>query len=69
MTVLARPFDSVDLGDMIHMMEHITMREALEHLRAALVLLDAEGQHAAAAQLDHLIHQIQVSIAAASGAS
>jgi hypothetical protein len=50
-------------------MKQPTMQEALEHLQAALAFLDAEGHHAAAAQLDHLIHELQSSMAAASGAS
>ena len=42
------------------------INKAMEHLEAALALLDAEGQHAAAAQLDHLMHELQASITAVS---
>ncbi len=45
------------------------MQKALEHLKAALALLDAEAQHAAAAQLCQLIHELHISMTAASGAS
>ena len=45
------------------------INKAMEQLEAALALLDAEGQHAAAAQLDHLMHELQASITAESGAS
>jgi hypothetical protein len=46
-----------------------TMQKALEHLEAALALLDAEAQHAAAAQLCQIIHDLHISMTAASGAS
>lgn len=45
-----------------------SMQKAFEHLEAAMTILDAEGQTAAAAQLDHVMQMIQASIAAASGA-
>lgn len=44
-------------------------QEVLEHLLAALALLDEGGHHAAAAHLDHLIQEIQSSMAASSGTS
>lgn len=45
------------------------MQKVVEHLQAALALLDGAGEHAAAAQLDHLIHQVQASMATESDAS
>lgn len=54
---------------MRNLMDRITVQVALEHLQAALVLLDAERQHSVAAQLDHLIHELQSNMEAASGNS
>jgi hypothetical protein len=45
------------------------MQTILEHLHAALALLDAESKHAAAAKIDHLIQELQGSMDAASGTS
>lgn len=45
------------------------LEAALDHMRAALVHLDAANQHSAAAQLDHVIHEVQEAVNAASGAS
>jgi hypothetical protein len=45
------------------------LHDALTHLRAALQCLDAAEQHSAAAQLDHLIHEVQATVRAASGTS
>lgn len=45
------------------------MQKALEHLEAALALLDTEAQHAAAAQLCQIIHALHISMTAASGTS
>ena len=46
-----------------------SMQKAFDHLEAAMTILDAEGQTAAAAQLDHLMQMVQATITAASGAS
>ena len=43
--------------------------KAFDHLEAAMTILDAEGQTAAAAQLDHVMQMVQATITAASGAS
>jgi hypothetical protein len=43
------------------------LKAALDHLRHALTHLDAAEQHAAAAQVDHIIHDVQATISAASG--
>lgn len=45
------------------------MQKAFDHLDAAMTILDAEGQTAAAAQLDHVMQMVQATITAASGAS
>lgn len=45
------------------------MQQALDHLEAAISILDSEGDTAAAAQLDQVIQTIQARIAAASGCS
>jgi hypothetical protein len=46
-----------------------SMQKAFDHLEAAMTILDAEGQTAAAAQLDHVMQMVQATITAASGAS
>jgi hypothetical protein len=42
------------------------LKDALDHLRAALSLLDAAAQHSAAAHLDQVIHDIQATVNAGS---
>jgi hypothetical protein len=44
-----------------------TLQAALDHLRYALTHLDAAEQHAVAAQVDYIIHDVQATISAASG--
>lgn len=45
------------------------LRIALDHLRTALEHLDAARQHSAAARLDHIIHDVEATVSAASGNS
>ncbi|ATI56783.1 hypothetical protein CP552_14140 [Sphingomonas melonis] len=47
-------------------MERVKMEKALEHLKAALAIIDAEGNALAAAKLCQVIELVQVSSAAAS---
>lgn len=44
----------------------LPLQAALDHLRAALVLLDESDQSYAAAQLDHVIHHVQATVNAGS---
>lgn len=46
-----------------------TLQFALDHLRTALAHLDAAKQHSAAARLDHVIHDVEATVSAASGTS
>lgn len=50
-------------------MDRDKMEKVLEHLEAALAIIDAEGNSLAAAKLCYVIELVQVSIAAASGPS